>query len=336
MAEANPESTDQNAKMVRGLVVRAYSSFYYVRPTGGDHSPASCDDPPLECRVRGRLKQCNQKEAGTERLRPWQRRWLREPPSIPPVVVGDWVQVEPLGARTGVIVAVEQRRSLLLRPLLANVETLVVVFALVSPDPAPLQVDRFLVTVEKSGIRPIVVFNKADLVSEDQCQRWVQAYRAAGYPVVATSACTGQGLSELAALLSGGISAFAGPSGVGKSALLKRFFPGLDLASGEVSAKTGRGRHTTRYAQLLPLGGGWVADTPGFSTPLPVAVEPARLAQLFPEMRVLLGQCRFSGCLHRREPGCAVRAAVDAGKILPARYDSYLRILEEVEAQALW
>lgn len=308
---------------MRGTVVKAQTNLYEVR----------VGDEVLLCALRGRLR----REAGT-------------------VLTGDEVEVR----RTeggAVIERVLPRRNQLVRPPIANVDRVLVVQSLAAPDPVPILLDRLLVQAEAHGLPVLLCFNKVDLVTgngtagdargpgeagqqgapgEDalpgQLRRLVEGYRLAGYPVYLVSARTGQGVEALRQELREGVTVLAGPSGAGKSTLLNAIQPGLRLQTGEVSRKLGRGRHTTRHVQLLALeGGGWVADSPGFSRLELPEVEPEELADLWPDLRSHAPGCRFRGCLHRSEPGCAVRAAVDEGAIAEWRYHNYLVLLGEVE-----
>jgi ribosome biogenesis GTPase len=203
----------------------------------------------------------------------------------------------------------------------------VFVFACASPVPRLRMLDRFLVIAEKQGLPAIIIANKIDLVGRDQAESMFGLYRPIGYTVIYTCAKTGQGVGELRARLTGKISALAGPSGVGKSSLLNTIQPGLGLAVREISEAFHKGRHATTVRQLFPLeGGGYVADTPGMRSLELWDTEPEELDGYFPELAPLVAACQFNDCHHMTEPGCAVRAAVQAGQVHPQRYDSYLRL----------
>lgn len=287
--------------MRTGVVVKAAGGFYYVRSeTGG-----TC-----ACVLRGRLRRQGR-----------------------PVLVGDAVEYTATGAQSGVIETVLPRRSKLVRPPVANVDRAVLVFAVREPHPDPALIDRLLIQAGAAGVSPMLCLNKADLGTE-KTAGLISIYRAAGYPVLVTSAKTGAGLDALQEILRAGVSVFAGPSGTGKSSLLNALEPGLALKTQAVSAKIGRGRHTTRHAELLPLtGGGLVVDTPGFSSLVLPPLERAELASFFPEFLADVPDCRFAGCLHAKEPGCAVKRAVKGGKISRLRYESYLKFLDEITEQ---
>jgi ribosome biogenesis GTPase / thiamine phosphate phosphatase len=259
----------------------------------------------------------------------------------PKVVVGDVVRLEAdAGGELHGIVGIEPRRTVLerrvpegrgIRPIAANVDQVFVVTASRSPDPIPQLIDRLLVLAEADGIAAAVVLNKVDL---DPATALAERCRRAGYPVYRTSIKTGEGMDSLKAALAGRASVVTGPSGVGKSSLLNTVQPGLQLRTGEVSRRIRRGRHTTVSSVMLPLlGGGYLVDTPGFSEVGMWGIDPRTLADCFPDFRPFLGDCRFTDCRHRGEPGCRVREAVDGGAIAPDRHQSYLALLAELEAQ---
>lgn len=279
-----------------GRVIKAYNSFFYVQAEG----------KLIPCKLRGKFK----KRQG--------------------VYPGDRVEIGLLPDGTGVVEKLLPRAALMKRPLVANVDQCVLTFAAAEPDPHPLLVARFLVLAEWSDIERIVVcINKCDLGGAAETVR--RTCEAAGYRVLCVSAKTGQGVEELRTTLAGHTTCFAGPSGVGKSSLLNAV-AGLALQTGHVSEKIRRGRHTTRVAELLPYAGGYIVDTPGFSSMELTDIDEQALPQLFPEMRPYSGQCRFAPCSHSHEPDCAVKAAVAMGFIQQARYDAYLTMLEEIRA----
>lgn len=260
----------------------------------------------------------------------------------PHVVVGDRVRLEselqPGGELYG-IAAVEPRTTLLERrvpegrgnrPIAANIDQVLVVTATTKPDPIPQLIDRLLVAAEANAIPAAVIVNKSDLQSS---LALAERFRAVGYPVYETSVLTGDGIETLRDVLTGKTSVVTGPSGAGKSSLLNAVQPGLRLRIGEVSEKIQRGRHTTVSAIMIPLdAGGFLVDTPGFSEVGLWGIEPRALAECFPEMRSLIDECRFADCLHRIEPGCAVRAGAERGVVAPDRLESYLTLLEELRS----
>jgi ribosome biogenesis GTPase / thiamine phosphate phosphatase len=291
-----------------GLIVRSQSGFFSVQTENGTFT----------CHLRGRLKQG--KAVGDI------------------AAVGDRVRVTCVPDGTGSIEAVEARRSSLVRldprpqgvyqqVILANPDQAVFVFACAHPNPRLRMLDRFLVIAEKQGLPALIVANKIDLVGLEAAEKMFGFYPPIGYALIYTCAKTGQGVDELRGRLKGKVSALAGPSGVGKSSLLNAVQPGLGLAVREISASFNKGRHTTSVRQLFPLeGGGYVADTPGMRSLALWDTEPEELDGYFPELAPLVEQCQFNDCSHKSEPGCAVRAAVQAGRVHPQRYDSYLRL----------
>lgn len=289
-----------------GLIVRAQSGFFTVETGEG----------AVVCGLRGRIK--------------------RGPRTGDLAAVGDRVRVTRLADGSGVIEEVEPRRRAIVRLdprplgvyqqiLLANPDQAVFVFACAQPRPRLRMLDRFLVVAEKQRIPAVVVANKIDLA--DDPRKIFGMYEDIGYRVIYLSAKTAAGMDELRAVLADKISALAGPSGAGKSSLLNALQPGLGLAVNEVSATMGKGKHTTVTRQLIPLpDGGYVADTPGWKSLALWDTEPEEMDAYFPELAPLVAECQFSDCTHEHEPGCAVRAALEAGKIHPERYESYLRL----------
>ncbi|MBM7855750.1 ribosome biogenesis GTPase [Desulfohalotomaculum tongense] len=283
--------------MVEGIVIKAYSGYYYVQDR----------ETQWVCRLRGKFRLTKER-----------------------VLVGDRVKVKPAEKNTGVIYEVLQRRNELVRPPIANVDQAVITFAACRPDPNLDLLDRFLVMAEGAGIKPVICLNKADLLEEGQ-PAWLEAYRQIGYTVLVTSAKDNTGIDQLKQALDNKISVFAGPSGVGKSSLLNAVHPGLKLKTGEISRKLGRGKHTTRHVELIPLqSGGLVADTPGFSSLYLPEFPAEELVYYFPELAEYAGSCRFNSCMHNKEPDCAVKEAVRLGKIDSRRYNSYLQFLSEI------
>ena len=248
------------------------------------------------------------------------------------LVPGDLVALERISPEEGVIERIEERTNLLQRPRVANLTQIVITVAAASPDPHPLVVSRFLVLAELSGVKKIILcVNKMDLCTGDPAT-FLAEYEAAGYPVLRVSAEQGTGLAELRERLAGEITVLAGPSGAGKSSLLNALDPSLALVTGAVSEKIGRGRHTTRRAELLPFMGGYVVDTPGFTQQELTELAPEDLAHCFPDFAHYTG-CRFSPCSHSHEPNCAVKAAVEAEKLSRERYDAYIALLNELRTK---
>lgn len=272
------------------------------------------------------------------------KRLKREARTGDRVVIGDRVEVAEATADSWVVETVLPRDTEIVRrapnrrrakAVAANVDRLLVVVAARRPDPNRDVVDRLLVIAEANDVEPFLVVNKLDLDQTGEvAEELARVYRDVGYRVLLTSAESGRGLDELREVLCSGTSAMVGPSGAGKSSLLNVVEPGLELRTGELSGKPGRGRHTTVTARLIELGcGGRVADTPGFSDVGLWGVEPRNLDACFPEFLPLLGECRFRGCSHLHEPDCAVQAAVEGGRVDPDRYRSYRRLVSEAEEQ---
>jgi ribosome biogenesis GTPase len=295
-----------NEQFQQGLIIKAQSGFFTVETSQGF----------IVCQLRGKLKQGKAKGDIA--------------------AIGDHVRIKGFPDGTGVIEEVEKRKSAIVRldprpqgdyqqVLLANPDQAVFVFACAHPSPRLRMLDRFLVIAEKQNIPAIIVANKIDLVEEPT--KIFGLYETIGYRVLYTSTKFHADMEELKAILTGKISAFAGPSGVGKSSLLNAMQPGLGLAVNEISRAVNKGKHTTVTRQVFPLeGGGYVADTPGWKSLALWDTEPEEIDAYFPEMRQLVRHCQFSDCTHTHEPGCAVRRALDEGKIHPERYQSYLRL----------
>lgn len=313
---------------LRGTVYRKSTGRYRVRSEGSD----------VTCGISSLLR----KQLVYPIAAPWSlpRRVVAVEAigAVDPVAIGDRVEYTPAGEGEGVITAVLPRRSALTRRaaglkaleqvIVANPDQLVVVTAAARPAPKWDGVDRYLAGAEAGGLAALVCVTKADLADPAGVEEEAAAYRRVGYDVLLTSAVTGAGLGALRDALGGRLSVLAGPSGVGKSTLLNAIQPGLGLRVGAVSGKTGKGMHTTSHLEMFDLdGGGAVVDTPGMREFGLWGVEPGELAELFPELRPLLGRCRFGAdCSHTHEPGCALKAAVEAGEVSARRFRSYLRM----------
>ena len=247
-------------------------------------------------------------------------------------IVGDDVVFEPgTGNGHGYILEILPRRNALKRPAVANIDRLVVVLSAGSPPPDLMLCDRLLVHAQAALVEPVVCVNKIDKVSPERVEELCEQYRAV-CSVIAVSAIAGTGIEQLERYLAQGITCFAGQSGVGKSSLLNALLPEAMLETSHISNKIQRGRHTTRSVSLLVFqGSGFVADTPGFSVLDWDLLEPERLQSYYPDFVNYRDQCRFQGCKHHREPGCAVREAIDGGQIHPLRWERYVKLLYEVE-----
>ncbi len=290
--------------MQKGVVIKAYAGYYYVYD----------GEKVWECFLRGKF------------------RYLKQS-----VLVGDKVLWRPdkhadeEGDR-GVIESVLPRENDLSRPPIANVNQAVIVFSVLEPEPNMGLLDRLILLVEYSGIDPVICCNKVDLLPPGGAPRWLDYYGELGYKIFLTSATTGVGLEGFRRSMVRHISVMAGPSGVGKSSILNAIIPSISLETGEISSKLKRGKHTTRHVELIPFNDeGYIADTPGFSNlNLPSELKREELQWYFPEIFSLSRECRFNGCLHDKEPDCAVRKAVEAGSLAQWRYNNYLVFLQEV------
>ena len=289
--------------MEEGRIIKALSGFYYVQTQSG----------VVECRARGRFR-----KEGTSPL------------------VGDRVRIVREQGK-GTVDAILPRRNALIRPAVANVDVLVVLASCAIPQTEPFLIDRILTIAARQDVPCLVCVNKDDLAPAAPL---ADIYRKAGIPTLVTSAATGEGIEDLRVQITGKFAVFTGNSGVGKSSVLNALAPELALPVGEVSQKLGRGRHTTRHIELFALSGGtYIADTPGFSsfdTDRMDAIPKEELAQTFVEFLPYLGQCQFPDCAHRKEPGCAIRAAVEQGAIGKSRYESYLRLYDIVKDHKPW
>ena len=283
-----------------GRVIKFYNSFFFVN-VGGEIIP---------CKLRGLLKR--DKKIGSA------------------VYVGDFVEVSRLKDKSGVIESVQSRRNVLIRPSIANVDRVILTFAVDAPKLHPLLLNRFIALAERSAVGEIIIcVNKIDLSADEN---FLSPYESL-YKILRVSAVTGTGIDELRTLLSTGVTVFAGPSGVGKSSLLNAVDTRLKLKVGSVSEKILRGKHTTRVAELIEFGGGFLVDTPGFSAVdlTEAGLDKKNLWHCFKEFASFASTCKFiNGCSHSHEPDCGVKAAVERGDILRERYECYLTLLSEV------
>lgn len=288
---------------MKGRILKGIGGFYYVHTQQG----------VIECKARGRF-----------------RKTVGKP------IVGDRVEVEIQSDHTGYLLEIFPRRNSLIRPAVANLDCIVVVASAAPPTTDPFLIDKVIAIAENKGIEPCLVLNKCDI---DAGEKLYDIYRHAGIDTFCVSAHTGDGIDSLRTYLTGKAAAFAGNSGVGKSSLLNRLIPDFHAETGTISQRIGRGRHTTRHVELVPYENGYIADTPGFSsfdTEQMDLVLREDLQYAFREFEPYLMQCRFTGCAHIKELGCAIRAAVENGQIAQSRHDSYVKLYESVKDLKEW
>lgn len=285
-----------------GKIMKGIAGFYYV---------GVAESGVYECKAKGIFRK--------DKIKP---------------LVGDDVEIEVLNEeeKLGNIVKILPRRSELIRPAVANIDQALVIFAAREPKPNLSLLDRFLVIMEKQDVPVIICFNKQDLCDEEEVGRLKEIYEACGYPVVLASAKQGEGIEEIKSLLRGKMTTVAGPSGVGKSSLTNLLQNEVQMETGEISKKLGRGRHTTRHSQIIQIEEDtWLYDTPGFTSFYVEEIEKEELRFYFREFFKYEGTCRFQGCTHTHEPGCMVKNALEEGKISKERYENYLELYGELK-----
>ena len=282
--------------MKTGKIIKGIGGFYYV----------DCDGEVFECKARGSFRK----------------------QGITPLV-GDNVNISVFDNSENAIETILPRKNELIRPPLANLDSLFIVASLVDPKINTLILDNLIAVAEYKKIEPVIVLTKIDL--DDSADKYKSIYENAGFKVVLCDNTDSRGADEIRTLLGGKCSAFTGNTGVGKSSLLNNIFPSLNLATGETSKILGRGRHTTRHCELFKVDGGYIADTPGFSSLYLMDMEEQELKDYFPEFRKYDDQCRFQGCRHIHEPGCRVKEALEEGEISRIRYEDYLNLYEELK-----
>ncbi len=250
-------------------------------------------------------------------------------------VPGDNVEILGLPDHTGRIERILPRKNYLIRPNVANVDTICYVSSFARPTPFPFTIDKMLIIARNQGVEPVLVFNKSDLPDEDHVAELADLYESLGYKVYCVSASTGEGVEELKTALENKTVIFAGNTGVGKSSILNVLYPDLKLPTGEVSEKLGRGRHTTRHIELYPANGVLIGDTPGFGALelLGYEIERSDLSSYFPEFEPYLSDCDFLDCMHFNERSCGVRQAVEDGFIHKSRYESYRQIYQYLKEE---
>lgn len=286
---------------MQGIIIKGIGGFYYVK---------TADNTEYECKARGVFRK--------EGITP---------------MIGDRVEIDLIGNGKASITKIFERSSSLIRPPVANIDSMILVVASTSPEPNIFLIDKMLVNSEISGIRPIICINKSDLTKREDIEN---IYKTAGYTVITASAENEVGIDELMSLINGKVTAFAGLSGVGKSSLLS-LITSRTIETGAVSEKISRGRHTTRHVELFELPrGGFVLDTPGFSSLEIEGIDAEDLWRYFPEMSNTEGLCRFRGCSHINEPDCAVKAMLETGELAQSRYESYIEIYNKLSTIKKW
>ena len=287
---------------MQGKIIKGIAGFYYVHVV---------ESGVYECKAKGVFRK--------EKIKP---------------LVGDDVDIEILdeNEKTGNIISILPRKNELIRPAVANIDQALVVFAVTKPSPHFNLLDRFLVMMESKQIPVILCFNKEDLADFSEIERLEQIYYGCGYPCVFTSAIENKNIEQIKELLRGKTTAIAGPSGVGKSSIINILQPKANMETGSISRKIERGKHTTRHSELFWIeGDSYIMDTPGFSSLYVNDFEKEELKYYFPEFEKYEGKCRFNGCDHIHEPGCAVKEAVEKGIISKVRYDDYNEMYQELK-----
>ncbi len=289
---------------MQGKILKGISGFYYVHIV---------ESGIYECKAKGVFRQ--------QGVKP---------------LVGDLVDIDIIDEteKKGNIVRILQRRNALIRPAVANVDMALIVFAAATPDPNFNLLDRFLVLMARQDVPVCICFNKSDLVSEEIRQSYAAGYEACGYPVEFISVKRDEGIDRLMKQLHGKTTTIAGPSGAGKSSLINRLQPQVQMETGAVSKKIGRGRQTTRHTQLIHIeGNSYIMDTPGFSSLYLPPMAKEELQQYYTEFAAFEPYCRFQGCSHISEPDCGVKQALAQGQISKLRYDNYVQLYEELKEQ---
>lgn len=284
-----------------GKIVKGIAGFYYVHVEGKG---------VYECHAKGIFR--------NEKIKP---------------LVGDDVELEVLDEKDkeGSILKILPRKSMLIRPAVANVDQAMIIFAIVKPNPNFNLLDRFLIRMEQQGLPTIICFNKQDIASKQEKETLRRSYETCGYRVLFISALENEGVDQVRELLNGKTTTVAGPSGVGKSSLINCLAPAANMETGAISAKIERGRHTTRHSEIIALGErSYIVDTPGFTSLDISGIPKEQLGRFYPEFTVYEPYCRFSGCAHINEPACGVKDAVAEGRISKVRYENYKTLYEEL------
>lgn len=285
-----------------GKIIKGIAGFYYVHVEGKGI---------YECRAKGIFR--------NEKIKP---------------LVGDNVEMEVLDEKDmeGSILRILPRSSTLIRPAVANVDQAMIIFAIVKPNPNFNLLDRFLIRMERQHLPTVICFNKQDIASPEEKEALRKAYETCGYRVLFISALENEGIEQVKGILAGKTTTVAGPSGVGKSSLINQLAPAANMATGEISAKIERGRHTTRHSEIIALGEEtYIVDTPGFTSLDISEITKEELGQYYPEFVQYEPYCKFSGCAHITEPSCGIKDAVADGRISKVRYENYKELYRELK-----
>ena len=287
---------------MQGKIIKGIAGFYYIYAEDGNI---------YECKAKGIFRKDNFKP-----------------------LVGDNVEITVLNEeeKEGSVTSILPRRNSLIRPAVANVDQAFLIFAMENPKPNFLLLDRFLIMMKQQEIPAVICFNKKDVGDKDEMEKLYEIYTGCGYRVVLSSTYEGEGMDEIREILNGKTTVVAGPSGVGKSSITNCMQGEVQMETGEISKKLKRGKHTTRHSQVIPVEKNtFLVDTPGFSSLYLTDMKEEELRDYFPEFVMYEPQCRFQGCMHIHEPGCAVKEALSEGKISQQRYDNYLALYEELK-----
>lgn len=287
---------------MQGKIIKGIAGFYYIYAEDGN---------VYECKAKGIFRKDNFKP-----------------------LVGDNVEITVLNEeeKEGSVTSILPRRNSLIRPAVANVDQAFLIFAMENPKPNFLLLDRFLIMMKQQEIPAVICFNKKDVGEKEEMEKLYEIYTGCGYRVVLSSTYEGEGMDEIHEILNGKTTVVAGPSGVGKSSITNCMQGEVQMETGEISKKLKRGKHTTRHSQVIPVEKNtFLVDTPGFSSLYLTDMKEEELRDYFPEFVMYEPQCRFQGCMHIHEPGCAVKKALSEGKISQQRYDNYLALYEELK-----
>ena len=288
---------------MQGRIIKGIAGFYYVYDV--------VESVIYECKAKGIFRKDNFKP-----------------------LVGDNVEITVLNEeeKEGSVTSILPRRNSLIRPAVANVDQAFLIFAMENPKPNFLLLDRFLIMMKQQEIPAVICFNKKDVGEKEEMEKLYEIYTGCGYRVVLSSTYEGEGMDEIHEILKGKTTVVAGPSGVGKSSITNCMQGEVQMETGEISKKLKRGKHTTRHSQVIPVEKNtFLVDTPGFSSLYLTDMKEEELRDYFPEFVMYEPQCRFQGCMHIHEPGCAVKKALSEGKISQQRYDNYLALYEELK-----